>query len=389
MKVSKGSKTHRSNKESNLVKSCSSNSGWFSSEGEDGETEDAIFSLSSGYFSESFRRKKYNQKSWETSRCSSELSANSVSTALSENRANGRAESNLNESKWVKSINGLDFAASRTEQNRGKVSRSARKTAGTYRKKYNQASSVMSRSSSELSMNSISTTLIEEMTNKRVGSNLNELKQLKSINDYYFPTSKTEQNRTTTSKTARRTAEKQTRSGGRTHRKIIPVENFDYYNECTSDTRRRTTKSHRIIKKLRSINSDEMGKFTIVVDGRIEESIAVEKNTSDPYSDFRTSMLEMICNNLDGRSEISVYFPCFDPSLACVYHLGIAWMNDMIPKPGHFAFLRRRLVGKGPLRQCGEVSTFVYLGDSNVTCSCEETSELATLPLSISSASMK
>lgn len=27
-----------------------------------------------------------------------------------------------------------------------------------------------------------------------------------------------------------------------------------------------------------------------------------------------------------------MYFPCFDPSLACVYHLGIAWMNDMIPK---------------------------------------------------------
>ncbi|KAM3218451.1 hypothetical protein P3L10_022981 [Capsicum annuum] len=312
MKVSKGSKTHRSNKESNLVKSCSSNSGWFSSEGEDGETEDAIFSLSSGYFSESFRRKKYNQKSWETSRCSSELSANSVSTALSENRANGRAESNLNESKWVKSINGLDFAASRTEQNRGKVSRSARKTAGTYRKKYNQASSVMSRSSSELSMNSISTTLIEEMTNKRVGSNLNELKQLKSINDYYFPTSKTEQNRTTTSKTARRTAEKQTRSGGRTHRKIIPVENFDYYNECTSDTRRRTTKSHRIIKKLRSINSDEMGKFTIVVDGRIEESIAVEKNTSDPYSDFRTSMLEMIVEKqIFGIKDLQRLLHCF------------------------------------------------------------------------------
>ncbi|OIT21874.1 hypothetical protein A4A49_32831 [Nicotiana attenuata] len=94
-------KTHI-HKESNVMKSSSS---WFSSEGGDefsGETEDALFSLSSGYFSESFRRKtaskRYNQRSYEMGRCSSELSANSISTATSQKKVNGRVGSNLSES---------------------------------------------------------------------------------------------------------------------------------------------------------------------------------------------------------------------------------------------------------------------------------------------------
>ncbi|XP_059318667.1 transcription repressor OFP5-like [Lycium ferocissimum] len=304
LNVSKGSKTHKPNKESNFMKSSSSNSGWFSSEGEnefDGETEGAFFSLSSGYFSESFRRKppetcrkKYNQKSSEMSRCSSELSVNSMSTALRENRTIERVRSNLDESKWVKSINGLDFTTSETEQNRTKISKTARKPAETCQKKYNEKSSETSRCSSELSMNSVSTALSERKKNERVESNLDESKWVKSINGLDFATSKSEQNRGKISKTARKTAEKQTRCR-RTHRKTIPVEKFDYYSEfTTSNTRRKTTKCRRKIKKMSLINSNEMGKFSIVIDGKIEESIAVEKSTSDPYSDFRTSMVEMI-----------------------------------------------------------------------------------------------
>ncbi|KAK4338003.1 hypothetical protein RND71_042490 [Anisodus tanguticus] len=277
------------------MKSSSSNSGWFGSEEGDGETEDAFFSLSSGYFSESFRRKpaetcrkNNNQKSSEMSRCSFELSGNSVSTALSEKKTNERVGSNLDESNWFKSINGLDFATPKTEHNRGKISKIARK-------RCNGKSSEISRGSSELSVNSVSTALSEKKRNERVELNLDESKWVKSINRLDFATSKTEQNRTNISNTAWKTAEKQTRSGGRAHRKTTPVEKFDYYsNFTTGNTRRKTTKCRRKIKKLSLINSNEMGNFSIVVDGRIEESIAIKKSTSDPYSDFRTSMVEMI-----------------------------------------------------------------------------------------------
>ncbi|KAK6782636.1 hypothetical protein RDI58_020432 [Solanum bulbocastanum] len=343
----------KSNKNT-FMKSSSSNSGWFSSEGENDETEDAFFSLSSGYFSESFRRKPdencrkmYNQKSSELSRCSSELSVNSVSTALTEKRTNGRVGSNLNESKWVKSRNGN----SKTEQNRGEASKTARKTAGTCRKKY---SSEMSHCSSELSR-----------TNGRVGSNLDESKWVKSINGQDFASSKTEQNRGKTSRTAWKRANQKEfemipssselsrinervdsnldeskwiksineldfttskteqnrgktshktapRSSRRTLRKTIPVEKFDYYSDFTSDTRRKTTKCRRKIKKSSSTSSDEMGKFKIVIDGRIEESIAVEKNTNDPYNDFRTSMLEMIVEKqIFGFNDLQKLLHCF------------------------------------------------------------------------------
>ncbi|KAK4730316.1 hypothetical protein R3W88_023304 [Solanum pinnatisectum] len=332
------------------MKSSSSNSGWFSSEGENDETEDAFFSLSSGYFSESFRRKPdencrkmYNQKSSEMCRCSSELSVNSVSTALMEKRTNGRVGSNLDESKWVKSRNGN----SKTVQNRGETSKTARKTAGTCRKKY---SSEMSHCSSKLSR-----------TNGRVGSNLDELKWVKSINGLDFASSKTEQNRGKTSRTANQKESEMTpssselstingrvdsnldeskwvksineldfttskteqnrgktshktapRSSRRTLRKTIPVEKFDYYSDFNSDSRRKTTKCRRKIKKSSSTSSDEMGKFKIVIDGRIEESIAVEKNTNDPYSDFRTSMLEMIVEKqIFGFKDLQKLLHCF------------------------------------------------------------------------------
>lgn len=243
-------------------------------------------------------REKYNQESSETSRCSSELSVNSISTALSEKGTNGRVRSNLDESKWVRSINELDFATSKTEQHRGKTSKTSRKTAGTYREKYNQKSPEMSHCSSELSR-----------TNGRVDSNLNKSKWVKSINRLDFITSKTEQNR---GKTSRKTAEKQTRSSRRTLRKTIPVERFDYYSDFTSDTRRKTTKCRRKIKKSSSVSSDEIGTFTIVVDGRIEESIAVEKNTIDPYNDFRTSMLEMIMEKqIFGLKDLQRLLHCF------------------------------------------------------------------------------
>ncbi|KAH0648199.1 hypothetical protein KY285_033447 [Solanum tuberosum] len=333
----------KSNKNT-FMKSSSSNSGWFSSEGENDETEDAFFSLSSGYFSESFRRKPdgncrkmYNQKSSEMGRCSSELSVNSVSRVGSNldeskwvksrngnskteqnrgkasktaretggtcrkkysskmshcsselSRTNGRVGSNLDESKWVKSINGIDFASSKTEQNRGKTSRTARKTAI-------QKESEMIPSSSELSR-----------INGRVDSNLDESKWVKSINELDFTTSKTEQNR---GKTSNKTSP---RSSRRTLRKTIPVEKFDYYSDFTRDTRRKTVKCRRKIKKSSSTSSDEMGKFKIVIDGRIEESIAVEKNTNDPYNDFRTSMLEMIVEKqIFGLKDLQRLLHCF------------------------------------------------------------------------------
>ncbi|KAH0642576.1 hypothetical protein KY290_034156 [Solanum tuberosum] len=333
----------KSNKNT-FMKSSSSNSGWFSSEGENDETEDAFFSLSSGYFSESFRRKPdencrkmYNQKSSEMGRCSSELSVNSVSRVgsnLDESkwvksrngnskteqnrgkasktaretggtcrkkyssemshcssellRTNGRVGSNLDESKWVKSINGIDFASSKTEQNRGKTSRTARKSA-------NQKESEMIPFSSELSR-----------INGRVDSNLDESKWVKSINELDFTTSKTEQNR---GKTSNKTSPRSIR---RTLRKTIPVEKFDYYSDFTRDTRRKTTKCRRKIKKSSSTSSDEMGKFKIVIDGRIEESIAVEKNTNDPYNDFRTSMLEMIVEKqIFGLKDLQRLLHCF------------------------------------------------------------------------------
>ncbi|TMW82711.1 hypothetical protein EJD97_005212 [Solanum chilense] len=399
----------KSNKNT-FMKSSSSNSGWFSSEGENDETEDAFFSLSSGYFSDSFRRKRdescrkmYNQKSSEMGRCYSELSVNSVSrvgsnlgeskwvksrngTSKTEqnrgkvsrtlretggtsrkkygsemshcsaklSRTNGRVGSNLDESKWVKSINGLDFASSKTEQNRGKTSRTARnsnervnsnldeskwiksineldfttskseqnrgkaeskwvksineldfatskteqnrgKAIRTARITANQKDSEMSHSSSELSMR-----------NERVRSNLDESKWVKSINERDFTTSKTEQNRVNTShKTP-------PRSSRRTPQKTTPVEKFDYYSDFTSNTRRKTTKCRRKIKKSSSTSSDEMGRIKIVIEGRIEESIAVEKNTNDPYNDFRTSMLEMIVEKqIFGLKDLQRLLHCF------------------------------------------------------------------------------
>ncbi|KAK4364926.1 hypothetical protein RND71_016284 [Anisodus tanguticus] len=315
LKAPKGFKTHKPNKESLVMKSSSSNNGWFSSEVGD-ETEEAFFSLSSGYFSESFRRKpdetcwkKCNQKGSETSCCSSELSVNSILTALSEKKINERVGSNLDKSKLFKSINSFDFATSKTEQNSAEISKIARKKAETNRKRCNEKSVEVSRCSSELSVNSVSTALSEKRTNERVGSNLDELKWVKSINGLDFATSKTEQNRGKISKTAWKTAEKQTRSG----RKTAPVEKFDYYNEfTTSDTRRKTTKCRRKIKKLSLTNSNEMGNFSIIVDGRIEESIAVEKSTSDPYSDFRTSIVEMIVEKqIFGLKDLQRLLHCF------------------------------------------------------------------------------
>ncbi|KAJ8555381.1 hypothetical protein K7X08_012877 [Anisodus acutangulus] len=396
LKAPKGFKTHKPNKESLVMKSSSSNSGWFSSEVGD-ETEDAFFSLSSGYFSESFRRKpaetcrkkcnlkgsemsrcsselsvnyvstalsekktnervglnldeskwfksidrldfatskteqnraeiskiapkkaetyrkRCNEKSSEVSRCSSELSVNSISTALSEKKIHERVGSNLDKSKWFKSINRLDFATSKSEQNSAEISKIARKKAETNRKRCNEKSVEVSRCSSELSVNAVSTALSEKWTNERVGSNLDELKWVKLINGLDFATSKTEQTRGKISKTAWKTAEKQTRSGRRTCRKTAPVEKFDYYNEfTTSDTRRKTTKCRRKIKKLSLTNTNEMGNFSIIVDGRIEESIAVEKSTSDPYSDFRTSMVEMIVEKqIFGLKDLQRLLHCF------------------------------------------------------------------------------
>uniref|UniRef100_A0A3Q7HPG3 Transcription repressor n=1 Tax=Solanum lycopersicum TaxID=4081 RepID=A0A3Q7HPG3_SOLLC len=368
----------KSNKNT-LLKSSSSNSGWFSSEGENDETEDAFFSLSSGYFSDSFRRKPdescrkmYNQKSSEMGRCYSELSVNSVSrvgsnlgeskwvksrngTSKTEQnggkvsrtlreteqnrgktsrtarktanqndsemspsssalwRTNERVHSNLDESKWVKSINELDFTTSKTEQNRGKAEskwvksineldfassnteQNRGKPIRTARKTANQNDSEMSHSSSELSM-----------INEQVNSNLDELKRVKSINELDFTISKTEQNRVNTS---RKTPP---RSSRRTLRKTTPVEKFDYYSDFTSNTRRKTTKCRRKIKKSSSTSSDEMGRIKIVIEGRIEESIAVEKNTNDPHNDFRTSMLEMIVEKqIFGLKDLQRLLHCF------------------------------------------------------------------------------
>ncbi|XP_019238232.1 PREDICTED: uncharacterized protein LOC109218331 [Nicotiana attenuata] len=196
-------KTHI-HKESNVMKSSSS---WFSSEGGDefsGETEDALFSLSSGYFSDN-EPKEGKWTSW---------------VKLERVR--------------VKSINGLEFPTSKTEQNRGKIS--------------------------------------------------------------------------------------QTRSGGRTRRKTSPVEKFDYYSDSNSgNTRRKTTKcrretgrNHRKIKKMSLISSDKIGQFSIAINGRNEESIAVEKNTSDPYNDFRTSVVEMIVQKqIFGVEDLQMLLHCF------------------------------------------------------------------------------
>lgn len=86
----------------------------------------------------------------------------------------------------------------------------------------------------------------------------------------------------------------------------------------TAKSRRKTTNNHR--RRKGQIKSDK-GQCSIVVEDGVEDSYAVEKSTSDPYNDFRTSMVEMIIEKqIFGAKDLEKLLDCYLSLNSPYYH---------------------------------------------------------------------
>ncbi|CAK9179198.1 unnamed protein product [Ilex paraguariensis] len=247
-----------SGKETKIKKSSSSNSGWFSSEDEaedDGGKTDTFFSLSSGSF-ESLRRKRNDSR-------------------------RRRGEYDISEM----GRSALEVPPSSTDT----LLELSPKTA-------------------TISRNTTKPSLRAEMCHH---PSVKERKSDKDISYVLADSSdsatshpKTTNNHHKTSKTSRETCTNRRRpTKGHTHlaaeneaqdSSVAPLSSTDlYYSHFgkTTNTRRKTNKIRR--RRGADLGSIMEG-FSFLADDRVEESYAVEKSSSDPYSDFRTSMVEMI-----------------------------------------------------------------------------------------------
>ena len=96
-------------------------------------------------------------------------------------------------------------------------------------------------------------------------------------------------------------------------------------HHCRKSTksRRKTSKKHR--RKKGQIKSDKDGQLlNAVVEDGVEDAYAVEKSTSDPYNDFRTSMLEMIIEKqIFGVKDLEKLLECFLSLNSPYYHMVI------------------------------------------------------------------
>ncbi|KAL3500509.1 hypothetical protein ACH5RR_039602 [Cinchona calisaya] len=87
-----------------------------------------------------------------------------------------------------------------------------------------------------------------------------------------------------------------------------------YYNYFGSHRRRKTTKPrHKTVKNNhRRSRKGGINFSSGFEDGRVEDSYAVEKSSSDPYNDFRTSIVEMIIEKqIFGVMDLEKLLDCF------------------------------------------------------------------------------
>ncbi|KAF8407044.1 hypothetical protein HHK36_006169 [Tetracentron sinense] len=99
--------------------------------------------------------------------------------------------------------------------------------------------------------------------------------------------------------------------------KSFSSDSSDSRHRNRRSSRRKTSGTRR--RKAVSRNS-EMGICPFVLKGKVQESIAVVKRSRDPYSDFRTSMVEMIIEKqIFAAKDLEQLLQCF-LSLNSSYH---------------------------------------------------------------------
>ncbi|PIA65025.1 hypothetical protein AQUCO_00100477v1 [Aquilegia coerulea] len=90
-------------------------------------------------------------------------------------------------------------------------------------------------------------------------------------------------------------------------------------DSSSSLPRRRNERNIRRKRRTKKKNS-EMGLCPLITKGKVEESVAVVKRSSDPYNDFRTSMVEMIIEKqIFSAKDLEKLLQCF-LSLNSSYH---------------------------------------------------------------------
>ncbi|KAF5205256.1 transcription repressor OFP8-like [Thalictrum thalictroides] len=81
----------------------------------------------------------------------------------------------------------------------------------------------------------------------------------------------------------------------------------DSSTSCPRRRNERISRRRRIKKK-----NSEMGLCPLITKGKVEESVAVVKRSSDPYNDFRTSMVEMIIEKqIFSAKDLEKLLQCF------------------------------------------------------------------------------
>ncbi|KAA8525301.1 hypothetical protein F0562_007156 [Nyssa sinensis] len=90
------------------------------------------------------------------------------------------------------------------------------------------------------------------------------------------------------------------------------------FNQKTTGTPQKSCKTRR--RRAHVDQNWELRRCAFIVDGRFEESCALKKTSSNPYSDFRTSMVEMIVEKqIFGAEDLERMLQCF-LSLNSSYH---------------------------------------------------------------------
>ncbi|XAR70890.1 hypothetical protein NMG60_11027928 [Bertholletia excelsa] len=266
-------------KQSAIVKNSSSTSygGWFSSEEDEAEARfegenKRISSLSSDSSSVSRRKTHKSHRkspSSEVSRWSFELSAS--------NSQRKSSSSEMGYCSFEVTMNNSSCKTShyRLKSSRSEMGRCTNEAPGSISRR-KSSSSEMGRCLFEASASSINSSSFRSQNDRSKGKAHRITKFEREAQE-------------NVEKTAGSTKHFGARSGA--------------YGRKSSESRRRRRGGNR---------SRETRRYPIVVGGRVEESYAVEKVTSDPYRDFRASMVEMIEEKeIYGAEDLQKLLQCF------------------------------------------------------------------------------
>ncbi|KAA8521783.1 hypothetical protein F0562_012456 [Nyssa sinensis] len=267
------SKGKERTKQSTIKKSCSSNGGWFSSEeqGEvDGET-DTFFSLSSDSNSEFFGRK---------------TSSSGRNTATVPRRRGNSAGSEIGRSVFEVSVSSTDTFSD--------IGSSRRKTVESIRRK-------TTKDCRRIQMGRRYPFVLERKIQEGFETSASSSDSYSDFGSFHLKTTESHQKAT---KTSRKTGETRPRTEKGRRQSVPNIEiqessevkasSTDFYSDHFASYHRKTGKTRQKKKRGQLEQNSEMRRCAVVVDGKAEESYAMEKTSTDPHSDFRTSMLEMI-----------------------------------------------------------------------------------------------